>query len=345
MPLDNDVTSTDDSMENQEGAEAGSQAGVEGTAGGQAPQGGPQRGADGRFQGSQGTAPAAKMKYRIKSKSGGEEEVEADEETIRAALSAHREVHHRLRSVAEERKKLEAERAAFQKERETLASVWKDPAALRKYLHEQVTDPEEAHRIKVQLLKLDLDERKKSPEQRELEALRQEREARQAREKEETEKAAKEKAEAEIRAKVEALRPGFVKQLTTILDLGGIPATERTLSRMAEAWRDNKRDNLGMSDQELADYVKEELDGELDARLGDKSLSDEAFEQRYPQVMERAHRILVEKIKKRRSGAAGGSSREGAAVAKKEEAGEGGIIPPRRPLSRAEERQIYGPGI
>jgi hypothetical protein len=341
MPLDNDVTSTD-SMENQEGAEAGSQAGVDGAAGGQAPQGGPQRGADGRFQGSQGAEPAAKMKYRIKSKSGGEEEVEADEETIRAALSAHREVHHRLRSVAEERKKLEAERAAFQKERETLASVWKDPVALRKYLHEQVTDPAEAHRIKVQLLKLDLDEQKLSPEQKRLREL-EEREAIRAKE---TEKAAKEKAEAEIRAKMEALRPAMVKQLTTILDLGGIPATERTLSRMAEAWRDNKRDNLGMSDQELADYVKEELDGELDARLGDKSLSDEAFEQRYPQVMERAHRILVEKIKKRRSGASGGTSREGAAVAKKEEAaGEGGIIPPRRPLSRAEERQIYGPGI
>jgi hypothetical protein len=340
MPLDNNVTSTDDSMENQEGAEAGSQAGADGTAAGQEPQGGPQRGADGRFQGSQGATPTAK-KYRIKSKSGGEEEVEADDEAIRAALSAHREVHHRLRSVAEERKKLEAERAAFQKERETLASVWKDPVALRKYLHEQVTDPTEAHRIKVQLLKLDLDEQKLSPEQKRLREL-EEREALRAKE---TEKAAKEKAEAEIRAKVEALRPAFVKQLTTILDMGGIPATEHALSRMAEAWRDNKRDNLGMSDQELAEYVKEGLDSELDARLGDKALTDEIFERRYPQVMERAHRILVEKIKKRRSGASGGTSREGAAVAKKEEATEGGIIPPRRPLSRAEERQIYGPGI
>lgn len=345
MPLDNDVTSTDDTTANQEGSEAGGQPGTEAEPNGQPAQSGPQRGADGRFQGGQGATQAEKRKYRIKSKSGGEEEVEAGDEEIRAALSAHREVHHRLRSVAEERKKLEAERAAFQKEREQAKAVFKDPAEYRKWMHEQMQDPEEAHRLLVKAIRMDIDERKKSPEQRELEALRQEREERQAREKEETERAAKEKAEAEIRARAEALRPAFVKQLTAVLDLGGLPATERTLSRMAEAWVTNKRDNLGMNDQELANYVKEELDGELDARLGDKSLSDADFERRYPQVMERAHRILVEKIKRRRSGATGGTSREAAAVAKKDEAREGGIIPPRKTLSRSEERQLFGPGL
>jgi hypothetical protein len=314
------------------------------------PAGGPPRSKDGRYQGGQQAQAAAgkqsatpeKRRFKVKSKSGGEEEMEVDEAAIARALSFEREGHHRLRKLHEERQAFERERATFQQQQESLKQVWRDPAALRKFLHEQVTDPEEAHRIKVQLLKLDLQERQMSPEERELQQLRLEKSERETAEKQRAEEEGRSKAERDLQERVEKLRPVFVKTLSGVLDKGGLPVSERTLARAAEVWRDNKRAGVDLDEEELATCLKEELDTELDARMGDESLSDDAFQERYPKVMERAHRILVGRIKAKRTGARGGTEREPAVASRHEAKRDDMRRPPPKAISREEEKKLFG---
>lgn len=310
------------------------------------PPGGLGRDERGRFQGQQAEQvhTPEPRRIRVKSKSGGEEEIPLTEEYIQRAASFEREGHHRLRQIAEERKALEAERAALQKEREEADRLWSDPVALRKHLRTKVTDPDLAHKIGVQLVRLDLDEQNADPRDLKLREYEERERERQQQEEEQ----AKQRAEQELRERAEALRPRFVQTLSGVLEQGGLPKTPAMLGRAAEMFKDNHVHGWGLDEKGMAQALKQDIDEELDARMSDPALDDAAFRAAYPKVFERAKAILIAEARERKGRAQGTGPHQtsGPAVRPPEQRlAPDGSLPPRRVMTREEREKTFGTGM
>ena len=312
--------------------------------------GGQGRDERGRFQGQQAEQPTATtQKFRVsgvKSRSGGVEDVELSEEEMREALSFAREGHHRLRKITEQQRALEAREAAFKKQQEEADRLWSDPVALRKHLRTKVTDPELAHKIGIQLVRLDLDEKNADPRDLKLREYEERERERQQQEEEQ----AKQRAEAELRERAEALRPRFVQTLSGVLEQGGLPKTPAMLGRAAEMFKDNHVNGWGLDEKGMAQALKQDIDEELDARMSDPALDDAAFRAAYPKVFERAKAILIAEARERKGKGGmqgtGPHQTSGPAVRPPEQRlAPDGSLPPRRVMTREEREKTFGTGM
>lgn len=344
--------------ENETGAEGGAdiaeggqevEAGTEGSEGGEAapPVAGQQRGPDGKFK------PPAPEKRRFKFRAAGEEvEAELTDEEVAQQLSLARGAQKKMWEAAQERKQAAAEREALKKEREQHDAARKalagDPRKLRAWVREQTGgDAEKAHKLLVAVMKEEIAELNLDPRERRLRELEAEKQQREADDAESKTKAEREKLSAETQAKVGQLREKFIADLTGIMDLVNVPASERALAIAAELYMEN-RTGANLSKEELAEVVKEETVGfALDIT---KEWTAEQWQQLDPATYRKIVKHAADGVRGRQAGASGTAParREGPAVGKKGAAPDDaprvpyGTKPPSKPLTRAEEKAIYG---
>jgi hypothetical protein len=295
-----------------------------------------------------GAKPATPAPKRWKYKADGKDlEEELTEEQVTQRLSLSHAAQKRMAEAARERKEAAAEREAAKQERAALEAAKKglagDPAALRKFLREQLGDPEKAHDLLISVMKAEIADRNLDPRERELAELKAEKAAREAADKEASEKSAKEQHEAKVSEAVGKHREVFVKRLGAIMDLkhpttgrAMVPQNDATLAIAANVYMENVRGKMGLSEQEMAEAVR----GETVAAVADftEGWTGEDWEANHPAIYRAIVSHAAGKVRSRQQAATGETRREGPAVrAKPLEGSEASDrIPPPKPLSRRE---------
>lgn len=289
--------------------------------------------------------PAQKRTYKYKV-DGKDEQEELTEEDLAQRLSHSRAASKRMAEAARERKAVAAERQKLEQDREALTAAQKavagDPNALRKYLREQAGDPQKAHKLLVQALKEEIAEMNLDPTERRLRELEAEKSARDAADAEAKTKSEKVEQEARVKAAIEKHRPVFVQRLGAIMEIQGVPKNDATLGIAAEVYLENAREKIGLTNEEMAEAIKDRTVGVV--RDMATTWTGEDWEKNDPATYKKILRHAAAKIRGRQGQAAGSTQREGPAVRTKGEGRQtesGGRLPPSKPLSRQEEREIY----
>lgn len=328
-----------------EAAEGGEELGAEETA-----EAGGEEAATGGRPGKPAGEALAKRKIRVKTKTGGVEELELSDDEIGERLSLPHEAYKRMDQARREREELASEREKLKQERDALTAAQKslagDPQALRKFLREQAGDPEKAHRLLVQAMKAEIEELKLDPRDRRLAELEAEKQAREAADREAQEKTQKSEAEAKIKAEVEKQRPIFVQRLNGILSIPGVPQNDVSLGIAAEVYLANAKDGLQLTDAEMAEAVKDRTIGVVTTATA--GWTGEDWKRHHPQAYKACLAQARKEVVQRQGGAAAGVVRQGPAVRKeqpRDKAGRydaDGRIPPPKPLTAKEEKEIFG---
>lgn len=263
---------------------------------------------DSQRQANETEAQAAR-RMRVKYAVGKEErEEELSQEELSAALAERhqlREMKRGMHSKFEEAAKVRKEAEQLRKEfEEGLA----DPVQFRKRLEanfvKQGLKPDAARAKARDILAHSLggllQEDDLSPEQRELQALREEREARQ---REEEEALAEQELE-EHRGVVREKAKAFTARLGAALQkakAGPIPVTESAMKAMGAHLLASMKHGVECTDEELVEVFHEEARGNVSAILGEMEFPD--IERMYPDLVRKVHAGLLAKRQAAKPGA------------------------------------------
>lgn len=206
---------------------------------------------------------ANKKKLQLKL-DGKVEEMELDldnEEELVKHLQMSKMGQKRMQEKAELEKNVRQFFEAFQKDP---LSVLMDPSL-------NISD-EQRKQLAQTIINGELEEMKKSPEQKEKERLQKEYEA--LKKQVEDEKKAREAAE--MAALQEKYAVDYDNQITEAISSSGLPKTARTVKHMAEAMMFALENNIDLSPKDLVPYIKKQTLAEFKDMIS--SLPDEEFE-------------------------------------------------------------------
>lgn len=241
-------------------------------------------------------------KVTVRYKANGQEVVEElDYDTLAARLARERGAYSKFEEAAKVRKEAEQLRKEFE---DGLA----DPVQFRKRLEanfvRQGLKPDAARAKARDILAHSLggllQEDDLSPEQRELQALREEREARQR----EEENALAEQELEEHRSVVREKAKAFTARLGAALQkakAGPIPVTESAMRAMGAHLLASMRHGVECTDEELVEVFHEEARGNVAALLGEMEFPD--IERLYPDLVRKVHAGLLAKRQAAKPGA------------------------------------------
>lgn len=247
-------------------------------------------------------ARAAPQKVKVRYKANGQDvEEELDHDTLATRLARERGAYSKFEEAAKARKEAEQLRKDFE---EGLA----DPVQFRKRLEanfvKQGLKPDAARAKARDILAHSLggllQEDDLSPEQRELQALREEREARQ---REEEEAVAEQELE-EHRGVVREKAKAFTARLGAALQkakAGPIPVTESAMKAMGAHLLASMKHGVECTDEELVEVFHEEARGNVGAILGEMEFHD--IERMYPDLVRKVHAGLLAKRQAAKPGA------------------------------------------
>lgn len=240
-------------------------------------------------------------KVRVRYKANGQDvEEELDEATLSTRLARERGAYAKFEEAAKLRKDAESILKDFE---EGLTK----PETFRKRLvanfEKQGATPEQARARVRDILAHSLGdllhEDDLSPEQRELQALREEREARQREEDEARANQELEEHRADVRERAKAFQQRLGSALMKAKE-GPIPVTEAAMRAMGQHLLANMRSGLDMTDDELVDVFHEEVRGNVGATLGQMEFAD--LKRMFPDVVRKIHAGLLAERQGAKSG-------------------------------------------